>query len=271
MIVGVTGATSTIGEHVVARLAAGHTAVRMGRGGGVDRRFDIGVPLAVDALSGLDAVVHLAWSWEIPADVNARSAIQLAEACAAAGVKPVLISTYSAFASATSAYGAAKLTAEQAVVGAGGVAVRAGLVWGADPSGIVATLMRLARLPLLRLRLVPDTAMHHTSIAELADALVLATTTAATGVYTAAADDTVSLAALLAALRRRRGVPVPVPLGAAFHVVRAGERLRIPLPLRSDSLAALRADIFVAGHADIERVGACLPTAALLAWARRLP
>ncbi|MFT4264891.1 MAG: hypothetical protein QM572_16020 [Nocardioides sp.] len=269
--IGITGFTSGIGRAVVAEaVARGHEVVRLGRGASADRGYDLAAPEATGSVDGLDAVVHLAWSWS-EAELNVPAGERLVRACAAADVRPVLLSTFSAFAEG-SRYGADKSLLERRVAGVGGASVRAGLVWGAEPSGIVATLLRLAGAPVLAPRLRPDPALYHTSLARLARALVAEAAGAdeATGsVALAAYPVPVMLSTLLDGLRAGPGLALPVPIRSATAVARAAERLRLPLPVRSDSLAALGPGVDGALAAStLPWLDGFEPTEQFLRWAR---
>lgn len=274
MIVGVTGASSGIGARVIRALRLqGHTAITLGRHAGAEERpYDLGRPVDDAAVRGLDAVIHLAWSWSESrpgSSFNVDAGTALAEACGREGVRPVLLSTFSAFSAATSQYGASKAAVEDAVTRVGGTSLRAGLIWGGSPSGIVATLATLASVPLLRPRLLPDPTMRHSERDALAAALVSAADPqSAPGTRLAASHEGVRLSSLLDALRgTRRGVPLPVPVRPVRFAASAAERLRIPLPFRADSLAALAPSPDVAAPLALGWEEGFPGTGALLEWA----
>ena len=156
----VTGASGFIGAPLVAALAAGGIAVRTAP----DRRW---------LLDGVDAVVHLAGIAHIGSgvpeqqydQVNHVATAQLSRAAAAAGVRRfVFMSSLRAQTGPsadhvlterdeprpTDAYGRSKLAAEAAVRASGVpfTILRPALVHGPHAKGNLATLMRLARLPL---------------------------------------------------------------------------------------------------------------------------
>ena len=144
MIVGVTGATSRIGELTIGAVrAAGHHPVAFVRNprNSDERKLDLKEPIAESILEGIDALIHVAWSWDSSpgwrSDPNRIGGAELARACVSSGVRPVLLSTYSVFAASSSAYGAAKRDVESEFIAAHGVALRAGLIWGGTPSGMV--------------------------------------------------------------------------------------------------------------------------------------
>jgi UDP-glucose 4-epimerase len=179
----VTGASGFIGRPLIAALAdAGYrvrAAVRERRGQG----FPAGVEVAVQPdlakpvfwlplVAGMDAVVHLAGIAHVGRNVpeatydrvNHLATAELARAAATAGVKRlVFMSSTRAQAGAsapaplsedaephpTDAYGRSKLAAEAALraTDVPFTILRPALVYGPNPKGNIASLMRLAALP----------------------------------------------------------------------------------------------------------------------------
>lgn len=245
MIVGVTGATSAIGADVMSEIVAGgDEAVPLGRRPAPNgRRYDLGEPVADSTLDGLDAVVHLAWSWGDDQEINRRAGLGLVQAAERSGTRVILLSTFSAFASATSQYGAAKQEIELAACASGGSALRSGLIWGGDHlSGMMSTLARIARVPGVAARLTPDPLMYVSAQKRLAEDLASAARgEAGRGeVLLGASPTPVPLSAILRALRGTRG---GIPVAAPTRLIAAGaslaSRAHIKLPFRPDSISAL--------------------------------
>ena len=200
-------------------------------------------------LEGVTHVVHLAglahMTTRIPeatyTAINAQAAGSLAAAARRAGVhRMVLVSsiraqsgpvsarviTESDQAYPTDAYGRSKLAGERAVMSAlagsttDGVVLRPVLVYGPGVKGNMATLFKLARLPLpLPLGSLPGR-RSIISIGNLCSAIlhVLQSPTAAGGTFLAADPAPVSVPEILTALRRglgRRPGLFPVPLEPA--------------------------------------------------------
>jgi nucleoside-diphosphate-sugar epimerase len=242
-VIGVTGASSGIGRAVLETAQArGLDAVALGRSQDSNiRPYDLSTPLPVASLTGLQAVIHLAWSWAADGRQNVHAGRELAGACQALGIRPVLLSTFSAFAAASSQYGADKAALETTFTESGGAALRAGLIWGGRPAGMVATLSKLSRLPIAAARLLPDPQMYHSHERDLASALLQA----ALGekprdVVLAASREPVSLALLMKQLRGCKvGITVPVPTRGLAGAARGLESLRVRLPFRADSIASL--------------------------------
>lgn len=274
MIIGVTGATSGIGRETVRVLRArGHTAVPLVRSpdGPDERRFDLTSQVTSDLLDGLDGLIHLSWSWDEQRtdrpDVNLEAGRALARACANTGMRPVLLSTYSARAAATSAYGRSKAALEGTFSEAGGVSLRAGLVWGGEPLAMVATLMRLARLPVVCPHLSPDPLLHHSARAVLAGALADQATGDRTdsGVLLAASPEGVMLSEIFHAAGGARRLHVPIATGPLLAGATTARRLRAPLPFRVDSLRSVLS-CAAAPEAAMPRIEGFPGAVSFLAW-----
>lgn len=277
MIIGVTGATSGVGSAVIAQVArSGNTAVRLERvsRSPTSRHYDLNASVSPALLDGLDAVVHLAWQWHTTSgaarDPNTLGGERLAQACAIAGTRPVLLSTFSAFAASTSAYGAAQVAVEHSFREAGGTALRAGLVWGGTPSGMAVTLTRLAQLPQIYPHLSPDPALRHSEVAVLAAKLVNAAHDGDRVISRAASDERVRLSAIFHAARGRRSrAHLRVPVPALLLVARSAERLKLNLPFCSVSLASLSESVNDISTPGMQSVGDFPGNADFLRWLTR--
>ena len=180
----VTGASGFIGRPLTEALAGAGYPVRAGVRDRRAQKFPAGVETAMQPdlgrpvdwsplLAGMDAVVHLAGIAHVVSDipeatydrVNHLATAELARAAAAAGVRRfVLMSSTRAQAGAasaeplteastpqpTDAYGRSKLAAEEAVRAAGVpyTILRPALVYGPGAKGNLASLTRLAALPM---------------------------------------------------------------------------------------------------------------------------
>lgn len=180
----VTGATGFCGLPLVARLAAAGYEVRAAVRRAPSPPLPAGVETALHPdlagpvdwaplLAGVDAVVHLAGiahvTRDIPEDrydlVNHRATAALAQAAQQAGVQHIVfvssiraqsgpaadhVLTEAAMPRPSDAYGRSKLAAEAAVAAAGVpfTILRPVLIYGAGLKGNLATLARLAALPI---------------------------------------------------------------------------------------------------------------------------
>ncbi len=239
----VTGATGFCGRPLVARLAAAGYAVRavvrrapaplLPAGVETVLQQDLASPVAWEPLlAGIDAIVHLAGiahagdgvAEERYDLVNHRATAELALAAQRAGVQHfVFVSSVRAQSGPAAdhalterdapqpsdAYGRSKLAAEAAVAAAGVpfTILRPVLVYGGGLKGNLATLARLAALPLP----LPLGGLANRrsllSIDNLVDALMFVLRTPATQgeTYLVADRQPISLADIVAAFRRGRG------------------------------------------------------------------
>jgi nucleoside-diphosphate-sugar epimerase len=263
----VTGASGFIGRPLAAALAdAGYTVRAAARGRrGLD--FPSGIELAAlpdlaqpadwrPLLAGVDAVVHVAAIAHVGSDipeatydrVNHRATAELARAAATAGVSRfVFISSTRAQAGAaadrplretdapspTDAYGRSKLAAEAALRAAGipYTILRPALVYGPGAKGNLASLMRIAALPLP----LPFGAFANRRSLVALDNLIAAVrfaledARAVNETFLVADPDAVTVAELVAMLRAAHDrkpwlVPVsPVLLKSAFGLIGQGD------------------------------------------------
>jgi nucleoside-diphosphate-sugar epimerase len=252
MTVAVTGAGGFVGRHIVAALrAAGQDVVALSRRP-VERlgrpAFDLcgEVPSAAQLRArGVTALVHCAWDFspttlEEARGTNVAASEHLAVAASEAGASLVAISTMSAFPGCRSVYGRSKLEMEQAFLAQGGLVLRPGLVWSANPGGMVGTLDRLARLPVAPVIAGAGKlyAVHADDLAALVVRAVQARP--APQVLTAAHPRPFSLREILT-LRAPGRAPLllPVPWPLVWLGVRAVQAVMPNGGLRADSVLSL--------------------------------
>lgn len=248
-----TGASGYVGSLIAEKLAAEGWAVtamtRAPKPGQV--QFQLGEPVAADALRGADALIHCAYDfqaveWNDIRAVNVEGSQRLFEAAKAAGLKRVvLISTISAFDGCRSKYGRAKLEIEAAASTLGARILRPGLIYGLSPGGMFGRLVAQVRTS----RFVPmpgdgrqiQFTLHEDDLTD--------------GVYRALTKEEVAAAPItlahhapltfrdiietIGARLGRKVVPVPTPWQAMWLALRAAELARLPMRLRSDSLISL--------------------------------
>jgi NADH dehydrogenase len=276
--IAITGVTGFIGRQLATRaLEAGHDVTAFSRRAWsgapnvalVDRHF-LELPERPEpgVLEGVDAVIHLAIAPQTadPAvidAVNRLGSIRLFEAAADSGVgRFVFVSSQSAHADATSAYGRTKYEVEQRIGDdPRAVIVRPGLVYGDSDEGLMGRASRAAAkvrvFPVIGGRAAVAQPIH-------VDALCFAL------LELAEMDDPPRLVELadpqvrpLGDLVRRQardrfGVttyPVPVPLGLARAGVRVATRLRLPTPISEENLDGIAAFEPMDTTADLARLG----------------
>lgn len=250
----VTGASGFIGGSLVRHLRGRGWSVRAlarrapaERVGGVDY-----IPYALpggpaeEALTGARFLVHCAYvrHGEAPdADrTNVEGARALLACCRAAGVKPLFLSSFSAHDGAESHYGRTKREIERMFDPARDLILRPGLVVGGG--GLFAALDRLVA----RRRIIPlvgsgKERLQTLAVGDLCLIVERGLERGVCGIFSVAHPDPVTLRALLGALAARRGARarfIPVPMGPALLACRLAERLRIRLPVNSDSLLGLK-------------------------------
>ena len=251
MNIAVTGGSGYVGGALVeAGTARGHEVTVLGRTRvpGRWRHYELAAGPEPGALDGIDVLVHAAYDLSLTdpdevARVNVTGTRRLADACAAAGVRLVLVSSMSAYEGTSQTYGRAKLASEQDVARTGGLAVRLGLVYGGEPGGMAGALSKATVLPVLPL----IGARSHQFVVHVDDMsqAMLAAIEAEAGSASAvglAHPEPVEFRTLvlgLAAAAGRRTRVVPVPWQPVYAGMRAAERLGITLPLRSDSVLGL--------------------------------
>jgi nucleoside-diphosphate-sugar epimerase len=194
----------------------------------------------------LKAVVHCAY------DLQARTRAEVERVnldgtkrlLDAAGASPVvLISSMSAYAGTRSLYGRTKLACEQMVERSGGTSLRLGLVYGGGDGGMIGSLGRVAKLPVVPC-LLPDSYQYTVHIDDMvrcvSDAVAVPPPHRAIGV---ANPHRLSFRSLMADLHRsathRPLRAVPMPAGMLYVGLRAFEGVGLRLNFRADSLIGL--------------------------------
>lgn len=257
MIVAVTGAAGFLGRAISERLAAaGHDVVALVRAAAPGlppgmRVAECRLPDRLDetALVGAAAVVHAAWATTetdpARADaVNEEGTRRVVAAARAAGARVLFVSSIAARPDAPSRYGRSKWAMEQLLDPARDAVLRPGLVIGPGASGLFGQLARIAA----RLHLVPvfgggRQPLQTVHVAEVAEAVLRIVERGLVGTVAVAEPEPVALAAFLRMMTDEMGVRclfVPLPLRPVLAMVEAAERLRLPLPLRSESLLGMQ-------------------------------
>ena len=272
--VAVTGASGFIGGALCRVLAArgweGRALVReperVAGPPGV-RAFRCDLPDGIDeaALAGAGAVVHCAYATrETDLDrarrVNEDGTRALLERSHRAGVpRTVFVSTIAAAADAPSYYGRSKYALEQLFDPARDAIVRPGLVVGAGGHGLFQQLLDNMR----GLRVVPlfgggRQPLQTVYVDDLCEGVARVLERDLTGAFNIAEPDPPTLGNFLRAMAARLGIRcafVPLPFAPVLAGVRALESMRVPFPIRSESLLGLKGLRRVPVEDDLRRLG----------------
>lgn len=278
MRIAITGVTGFIGRQLAQRaLETGHDVTAFSRRAWtgapnvalVDRHFlELPERPAPGILEGVDAIVHLAIAPQTadPAlvdAVNRLGSIRLFEAAAEAGVgRFVFVSSQSAHAGATSAYGRSKYQVEQRIAAdPNAVIVRPGLVYGDSDDGLMGRAARAAA----KLRVFPvigasAAVAQPIHVDSLCDALLELAEMVDPPRFVELADPQVRPLGDLVVRQAhdRFGVktyPIPVPLGLARVGVRVATRLRLPSPISEENLDGIAGFEPMDTACDMSRLG----------------
>jgi nucleoside-diphosphate-sugar epimerase len=212
------------------------------------RVLNLGEPIDTHVFKGVSCVVHTAWdlretdprrAWEC----NVNGSKRLLEAALGAGVQRfIFISSMSAYFGTKQDYGLMKLAVERAVLESHQIVVRPGLVYGGEAGGMVLTLTNLARLPVIPVfRGTHQFTLHIDDFLAAMVSLVSDASVPSSVIGLAYESPTPfkEIMQTLAAQSGNTARTVTVPWHPLLGLLRIGERLRIPLPVRSDSLLGL--------------------------------
>ena len=215
-------------------------------------RFELDREISTGALTGADALVHLAYDfsvsrWTDIKRINVDGSRRLFAAAREAEIdRIVYMSTTAAYPGARSLYGRAKLEIERAALDVGAAIVRPGLVWGPEGAAMFGALQRaVERLPVVPLPVPAELELHlvdEDDLAVLVERLLDRWPTASGRLLVAASEDGLAFIELLRSLalqtgRRPRFVRFPWMI--AWLGLRALETVGITPPFRSDSLLSL--------------------------------
>ena len=230
------------------------------------RAFRCDLPDTIDeaVLAGAAAVVHCAYATrETDLDrarrVNEGGTRALLERSRRAGVPlTVFVSTVAAAADAPSYYARSKHALEQLFDPARDAIVRPGLVVGAGGHGLFQQLLDNMR----RLRVVPlfgggRQPLQTVHVDDLCEGIARVLERGLTGAFNIAEPDPPTLEDFLHAMAARLGIRcafVPLPFAPMLAGVRALESMRVPFPIRSESLLGLQGLRRVPVEDDLRRL-----------------
>jgi nucleoside-diphosphate-sugar epimerase len=173
--------------------------------------------------------------------VNVEGTRRLVAAASGTVENVVVLSSMSAYEGTTQMYGRAKLLIERHAFAAGASVLRPGLVYGPNAGGMVGTLTRLARLPI-----VPIVAggsyqftVHEDDLAATVSAIMADRSRVPDRPVGVAHPQPVPLDQIVLALATWQGRPVRlfrVPWQLVYFPMEVAEVFPISLPFKSDSL-----------------------------------
>jgi nucleoside-diphosphate-sugar epimerase len=264
-LIGVTGATGYLGSSLVAALRAQSLDVVEYRRTAPDgantrevRQLDLSQPVEGRAFDGVSCLIHAAWdlvetdprrAWEL----NVTGSKRVLESAINAGVKRVIfVSSMSAYFGTKQDYGLMKLAVERSVLEANQIVVRPGLVYGAQSGGMAQTLSKLSRLPLIPVfRGAQQFTLHIDDFLAAMSTLVVAKAVPSSVIGLANESPTSfkEIMLTLAGETNNSAKTVVVPWSVVLALLRVAEKLKVRLPVRSDSLLGLvRPAPFVPGR-----------------------
>jgi nucleoside-diphosphate-sugar epimerase len=254
LTVGITGASGYLGGALGASLRShGVDVVQYRRSArssdeGDVRNFELGRRPKPGTFEGITCLVHTAWdlretnprrNWEC----NVEGSKRLLESALDEGVQRfIFVSSMSAYFGTRQNYGISKLAVERAVLEAHQIVVRPGLVYGGSPGGMVLTLSKLAKLPVIPVfRRAKLFTAHIDDLVTALETLILLpeVPSGALGLANETPTPFPSIMRALASEVGSSSSTLPVPWHPLLLSLRAAEKIGVPLPVRSDSLLGL--------------------------------
>ena len=252
-MIAITGASGFVGG-IIATGLAGQNVLRLVRrpAGPDDLAWSFATPANVLAAAfsarGVTHVVHAAWDMQASklAELEAgcvAGSLRLLEAATAAGARVIFISTISAFTGARSAYGRAKLQVEQAVLAAGGIVLRLGLVMGDGGmfGSLRATVAKGKLVPMIGSGKAPQFLLPEATLVEAVQAALRGDFDGEHCPITLANPTPVPFRDMVQRLARGQGRQVtllPVPWQLLYAAFRTAEALGLKLGFKSDSIVS---------------------------------
>lgn len=272
--VAVTGASGFLGRalcrHLAARGIEVRPLVRDPAGfslAGTASAAHCDLPDALDesALAGAHAVIHCAYATREPDQARARRVNEegtrvLLDASRRAGVASfVFVSTVAAYAGAPSYYARSKYELEALLDLDRDAIVRPGLVIGRGGNGLFQQLLdnmrRLHVVPLFAGGRQPVQTVH---LDDLCEAIGRVLERDLRGAFNVAEPVPLTFREFLGAMAARsrtRCLFLPLPAAPALAAVRTIETMRLPFPLRSESILGLQGMRAVETASDLGRLG----------------
>src|ERR1019366_4552823 len=216
-------------------------------------KFQLGGEVSPASLAGVDALIHCAYDFKPLREdeirsVNVEGSRKILAAAQSAGIpKIIFISSISAFDGCRSLYGRAKLEIEKIAFAHGALAIRPGLVYGADSGGMFGKLTAQVRqssvIPLIGDGSQIQFLVHQEDLCAFIEKCAAGKIPPAQKILTAANPQPWPFKNLLREIARRQGKKikfVPLPWRLAWLGLKSAEVCGLKLNFRSDSLVSLR-------------------------------
>lgn len=250
--IAITGARGYLGSTLARHFrAGGHDVRAWHRGAEAGSCFELGGDLNTLDWSGVGSVVHCAYDfrargWEAIRRANVDGTLALMRATVSRGARFVFISSMSCYDGCQSLYGRAKLAVEVEVLSAGGTVIRPGLIYGAPPGGLFATLCRAVRisplLPMIGTGNFPQYLAHDGDLARLIIAASTGQVALPPRPLSAANPEAFAFRDLLRTIAARQGRRVAflrIPWRLIHSAMTCAEAAGLRLSFRADSLVGL--------------------------------
>jgi len=239
MKIAVTGTSSGIGAYLVERLEElGHEVFNFTRNpvGKNDRFFDIEKP--ENMKHDCNTLIHLGWRyWDIgdPTDLNLIASTKLLDSFQE-NSKVIFLSSLSAY-STESKYGHEKLLIEELFLARSGLAIRAGVLWGGRGfSGIIGTIVKIAKLPAFCLHPSPEPVLFLTHYEDIFEEIFEYLEAPKRTLAISGNKKPVSFVELLHAIDQKSRIHLSFSLKQLPRIAKLCRSIHIRVPFRIDSL-----------------------------------
>lgn len=248
----VTGANGYLGSVTCSALRAGGIeVVPLSRDGENVFNLRDGVDADFFRSRKINCLIHCAWDFKANNEeyvaTNVGGSVKLFKAAHEAGVdKMIFISSMSAFDNCKSRYGATKYKTEIDLLSMGALVVRPGLVYGDKPRGMLGVFTRLVKFsPIIPLVGGGGYVQYTTHEEDLGMLLKeLATFSGSTKMSTIVAANHISyslkeILKVVSAKAGKKTLYLPIPWRIIWAILVTAEKIKIDLPLKSDSIIGL--------------------------------
>jgi nucleoside-diphosphate-sugar epimerase len=234
-------------------------------------RCDLPATIDESLLEGASALVHCAYATRVTdraeaRRVNEEGTRRILEASRRAGIRQfVFISTIAAHPDAPNYYARSKCALESLMEPDRDLVVRPGLILARRGEGLFQQMRDVTR----RTRLVPifgggEQPLQTVHVDDVCEAVARALENGLTGALNVAEPDPIPLSSFMRMLAHQLGVRcffLPLPFAPLLAALRVIEALRVPFPLRSESLLGIKALRRVPTAEDLQQLDLVVRTA----------